>query len=345
MFSQHGIDGQISGKLPSFSKLKHITVLDLEYNQLSGTIPDDFLSGSVVKDQRVRVALNHNYLAGAVPSSLIAFDDLSLEVVGNQIETIPDALCDPIKHGKWMEGMVGQVGTCAAIACPPYTYYENGRQWDPAVPCSPCPDAPDAFIGHDSCVNANEERDILMQIYTATNGEFWANNKNWMNDRMPICSWDRVFCGLGNESKDHGVVKLDLESNQLDGKIPSSIYSLPLLEEANLKKNYNAILSFEGIQNAQNLEILYLSEIVVESMKGLGKAPALRRLHLTGCGMSGPFPQEIFDLATTIQELYIAYNDVSIRRFVIWYRIYRGASCFCAHAYVYFCVHRLCFAH
>lgn len=98
--------------------MKQITVLDLEYNQLSGTIPDDFLSGSTVKDQRIRVALNHNYLAGSVPSSLIAFDNLSLEVVGNQIEAIPDALCDPANHGKWMDGMVGQVGTCAAIACP-----------------------------------------------------------------------------------------------------------------------------------------------------------------------------------------------------------------------------------
>lgn len=140
-----------------------------------------------------------------------------------------------------------------------------------------------------------------MQIYTATNGEFWINNKNWMNDRMPICSWDRVFCGLGNESKDHGVVKLDLEGNQLDGKVPSSVYNLPLLEELNLKKNYDAILSFQGIENAQNLEVLYLSEIVLESMAGLGKAPTLRRLHLTGCGMSGPFPQNFSTLPVRLK--------------------------------------------
>ena len=215
--------------------------------------------------------------------------------------------------------MLGQIGSCAAIACPAYTFNQEGRQWDPTVPCTPCPDASDSFVGHDTCTNANKERDILKDIFSATNGDFWINNMNWMNDRMPICSWDRVFCGLGNEAKDHGVVKLDLEANQLDGQVPSSVYELPQLEELNLKKNYDAILSFQGIENAQNLEVLYLSEIVVDSMNGIGMAPALRRLHLTGCGLSGPFPEEIFDLASTLQELYIAYNDVSTSSTLVFF--------------------------
>ena len=306
LFNQRGNLVQLHGPIPDFAASPQLSVIALGDNQLSGSIPDTLLSTSNVKDQRIRIGLANNLMTGVVPTSLNAFDNLALEITGNKIEKIPGKLCN---HGKWMDGVVGSVGSCAAIACPPWTWSSSGRQMFPNEQCEPCLGASGPYIGRTSCANNGREKTILEDLYKSTGGDNWAKKLNWMNEKIPICSWDLVFCGNGNDREDHGIIRLDLESNNLRGTIPSSIFDLPYLEELNLKWNTEVRFSFEGIWNALNLKILYLSEVKIDSMNGIGAAPALKTLHLTGCGISGPFPKEIANLAPTLEQLYVAYND------------------------------------
>jgi len=65
--------------------------------------------------------------------------------------------------------------------------------------------------------------------------------------------------------------------NFLDGTFPSAIFELPDLQKLELKSN-KIFMKFDNIEKAKKLELLYLSSIDIGSIKGIGKAPALREL-------------------------------------------------------------------
>ena len=106
------------------------------------------------------------------------------------------------------------------------------------------------------------------------------------------------------------MTELDLSSNNLKGTILSSIFELPDLKKLNLKDNH-VYMTFDKIGMAKNLENLYISNIDIGNVDGIGNAPALKELHLTNNDFTGPLPDEIFDLHDTLESLYIAYNSFS----------------------------------
>ena len=90
--------------------------LRLDANSLSGSIPDNFLSGVSDKSQLLEIGLGFNFITGAVPASLAAFDEINLEVIGNQISSIDAELC---QKSAWQDGEVGNMGnSCDALLCP-----------------------------------------------------------------------------------------------------------------------------------------------------------------------------------------------------------------------------------
>ena len=92
--------------------------------------------------------------------------------------------------------------------------------------------------------------------------------------------------------------------------MPSAIFELPFLEILNVRDN-RLFMKFDNIDKAKKLSVLYISAIDIGNVNGIGKAPSLKTLHLTANHLSGEFPDEIFNLAGTLEQLFIAYNSFS----------------------------------
>ena len=75
------------------------------------------------------------------------------------------------------------------------------------------------------------DREALIAIYNATDGDNWANNDSWLSD-APIGEWEGVT------TDDNGrVTELSLLQNQLSGKIPPELGKLSNLTELFLQDN------------------------------------------------------------------------------------------------------------
>lgn len=209
---------------------------------------------------------------------------------------------------EWMLGLVKTVGTCAAIACPPGTWSISGKQETREKPCDECMHMEFAnFWGQTQCDRVSLERAALLSIYKNTGGNKWIFNRNWDSEK-PICSWEGIFCTDGIVTDNEGVVGLILSNNNLVGTVPSEVFSLPYLSTLNLGGNGNLTLHFAGMNLAKNLEVLILAGTRLNNLNGISDSGGLRELHLTNCGLTGPFPNEIFDLSSTLVSLYINFN-------------------------------------
>ena len=75
------------------------------------------------------------------------------------------------------------------------------------------------------------ERDVLVELYNATNGPNWDNNAGW-NSSEPLDAWHGVFADA-----DGSVTGLTLADNELRGSIPESLGGLMKLTELFLHRN------------------------------------------------------------------------------------------------------------
>jgi len=75
-----------------------------------------------------------------------------------------------------------------------------------------------------------DERQALVALYQATNGESWSKSDGWLSDQ-PICTWYGVTCIEG------WVVGLDLSTNELQGKLAPEIRQLFNLQTLSLWGN------------------------------------------------------------------------------------------------------------
>ena len=306
--SEKGLGGQIL----DFASAMFLEKLDIEGNKFSGKIPNTLLGGldNDYKASQATIELRFaaNDFTGALPPELGSINNLFLDITGNKIEgPIPEAFCS---QDLWMEGLVGQLGSCEAIACPEDTYSESGRRSKSDETCLPCADGEVApFLGSYSCRDVDSEITILQAIYKGTNGSKWENDMNWNNLTTPICSWYGVTCE-GGKDDNHTVTKLNLSNNNLKGTILPTVFELPGLKNLNVKDNH-VFMTFDKIGEAKKLQNLYISNIDIGNVDGLGNAPALKELHLTNNDLTGPLPDEIFDLHATLESLYIAHNSFS----------------------------------
>ena len=305
-------EGGLSGKILDFSKATHLESLDLEGNKFTGSIPSNFLSGldsdfMSSPDNSIILHLADNMLTGTLPEGLDSIKNLFIDIAGNQIKgPFPQSFC---QQSLWMDGKVGEFSSCHAIACPAGSYSSSGRQkeGDDCQKCGALEKAP--FLGSYECTKGDVEKMALISLYEQTGGEKWTNNENWKDDSKPICSWAGVTC-KGGSLDNSTVTELNLNGNNLEGTMPSAVFELPFLELLNFRQN-RLYMKFDNIDKAEKLDTLYISAIDIGSVAGIGKAKALREIHLTGNNLSGDFPEEIFDLSETLESLYIAYNSFS----------------------------------
>ena len=126
------------------------------------------------------------------------------------------------------------------------------------------------------------DRDALVALYDATNGDNWTNNQNWKTD-APLGQWWGVDTNVSGQ-----VSGLSLAGNGLSGQIPAELGDLSSLTFLDLGSN-----SLSGPIPA-----------------GLGNLSSLEWLSVGGNSLSGPIPPELGNL-TSLEILYLPYNSLS----------------------------------
>lgn len=81
-----------------------------------------------------------------------------------------------------------------------------------------------------------QERQALVALYQATDGNHWKNHDGWLGPAGSECGWHGVGCGLG-APEPKTVVYLDLYDNNLRGRIPEAIGQLVHLQTLFLSHN------------------------------------------------------------------------------------------------------------
>ena len=120
------------------------------------------------------------------------------------------------------------------------------------------------------------DRQVLVTLYDATDGPNWRDNTNWLSE-APIGEW----YGVSTDGNGR-VVRLELEANQLRGKIASELGNLANLEWLELRENY---LTGGIPPELGNLARLYSLDLTANQLTGeipsvLGNLDGLRGLGL-----------------------------------------------------------------
>ena len=92
------------------------------------------------------------------------------------------------------------------------------------------------------------EREALVALYNATDGENWTNNTNWLSDN-DISTWHGVRVSGGK------VTHLGLQANNLTGEIPAELGNLTNLERLGLEGNQLRGEIPAELGNLTNLEV------------------------------------------------------------------------------------------
>ncbi len=152
------------------------------------------------------------------------------------------------------------------------------------------------------------ERDALVALYNATNGQAWSDRTNWLGPAGTECSWFGVQC----DSAQSRVIEISLIGNGLSGTIPAEIAGLTHLTDLDFGGNdlegpiplaLTTMLELESFAAYWNR----LSGSIPEEM---GRMPSLRSLLLAGNQFEGQIPSSFRNL-TQLQTLSLHVNRLS----------------------------------
>ncbi len=172
------------------------------------------------------------------------------------------------------------------------------------------------------------EREALIALYNATDGDNWTNNENWCSDK-PVSEWygvniingdemllklgDNNLCGeipseIGSLEK---LIILDFFNNKLTGKIPETIGNLKKLQQLYLGQNFD--LSGElpsSICNLTNLWMLNMTWLrdKVTLPENIGDLSNLRYLYLDCTDLEFPLPESMSKLHN-LEQLTLGDRD------------------------------------
>jgi hypothetical protein len=82
-----------------------------------------------------------------------------------------------------------------------------------------------------------EERQALLDLYKATDGDHWKQKKGWGTAASP-CDWYGVGCAGVMGSELRVVQWLDLDDNNLRGSLPASVRAFSHLKVLNIARNH-----------------------------------------------------------------------------------------------------------
>ena len=184
----------------------------------------------------------------------------------------------------------------------------------PASPASPKPDsgptssAPSPTDTELRTVDSSPktDRQVLTNIFHATNGEEWDDTATWASER-PLGDWHGVSTDdEGRVTRLHLTIRVD-PGDSPDGQVLAEIHMLDKLQYL--------YLFLRGLEVRIPAELAHLSElrdldITGDYIRGgippeLGELSRLERLYIHGESLQGKIPQGIFELEN-LQDLRIS---------------------------------------
>ena len=176
--------------------------------------------------------------------------------------------------------------------------------------------------------SVQEDRDVLVRLYQATQGDQWEDNGGWLGSG-PLDTW------RGVETDSTGrVTSIHLVSNNLTGPLPNELARLSRLRSLDLSRNNLAGPVPSGVATLAHLKALRIREneltgpvpselgdtledltLGFNQLSGplpaeLAHHPALKRIDLRHNGLSGPIPPDLGKLAH-LETLFLAHNRLS----------------------------------
>ena len=132
------------------------------------------------------------------------------------------------------------------------------------------------------------EREALIALYNATNGDNWEDKYLWNSPPGNECFWERITCTSADplwpaEGTIGNVWRIKLNHNDLTGSLPAELGNLTHLTELHLNNNYSLTGSIPAeLGNLTNLTELYLNETALTGSipAELGNLTNLIYLHL-----------------------------------------------------------------
>ena len=297
---------QLNGSIPSeLGRLTNLEWLYLSENRLSGTIPTEL--GNLINLERL--FLWGNQLSGTIPSELGYLTDLTiLALSDNRLSgAIPPELGNLINLealGLWGNELSGTVPPeLENLSGLTQLYLADNRLGG----CLPeiwrdIEDSDLDEIGLQFC----SDRDVLVTLYEATDGDNWLENENWLSNR-PIEEWYGVIVDDSGR-----VIGLYLSENELSGTTPPELGYLTKLEELDLAKNELRGTIPPELGNLSKLTLLYLysnqlsGSIPVE----LSDFSKLEQLVLSWNRLGGMIPLELSKLSE-LEMLVLSGNQLS----------------------------------
>lgn len=149
------------------------------------------------------------------------------------------------------------------------------------------------------------EREALIALYKATDGDNWTNNTNWCSNK-PLSEWYGVYTGTGSN-----VLDLHLGENNLKGSLPKELGNLKYLTHLTLWDNQLTGEVPNEIGNLEFLTNLYLSnnQFSGQIPDIIWTLPALKVLSLSNNQFT-KISSEIKQ-AQTLESLDISYNSIN----------------------------------
>ena len=234
--------------------------LDLTMNGLVGVVPIALSGLSELK----RLNLGGNDLTGNIPGEYRQLENLTeLKLNDNPrlSGSLREALVSLDLSTLWLQGTL----ICASDDQDIQTWIEG---------------IADARVA--DCVTSTSDRDVLVALYNATDGDNWFRNDNWLSD-LPLGDWYGIVINAAGR-----VQRLNLDYNRLSGRIPSTVGSLEELRWLALSNNS-------------------LSGGIPASLGGLSK---LEFAYLQGNDLNGGIPSRLSDLSQ-LQLLNLGYNALT----------------------------------
>lgn len=172
------------------------------------------------------------------------------------------------------------------------------------------------------------DRDILIALYDATNGDNWTDNTNWCTD-APLSEWYGVTLDYSQERVQYihlsynnlvgsipeeignltELYTLDLSGNTLTGEIPSSIGNMHILGYLYLNNNQLTRSIPQEIGNLSDLRACYIYEnqLMGNIPSEFGNLINLEYCYLFGNQLTGEVPETLSRL-TKLQTMDFSDN-------------------------------------